>query len=369
VEADTHPVAAETATTATQRRETSDVSKESGAHPVGLSNAKPRLVIRKAGGSSAWLREAGVFGAFLLLCGLIALSEAREAFLSPGNLQNLSRQIALLGVFAIGEAIVIIAGGIDLSVGSVIGFTGMLCARMFAEWEWPLAGAILASLSVALAVGVVHASLIHYLRVPPFIVTLGSLSILRSLSQLMSNAMPIPTVGEGLASGGLDYLVSGRILGIPVSVCLLVVLLVVLELIMRRSRIGRYLYSIGSNEEAARLSGINLFRTKAVAYGLSALLAGIAGVLYVGYNGQGDPRSGTGYELNAIAAAVVGGCSLQGGQGTLVGAVLGAAILNVILNGINLIIQKNASLWEGTIVGSVVVLAVLLNVVGRRRTG
>jgi ribose transport system permease protein len=339
-------------------------SRRVNGHPAAGSAA-----VRKARASTAWLREAGVFGALLLLCVLIALSEAREAFLSPGNLQNLSRQIALLGVFAIGEAIVIIAGGIDLSVGSVIGFTGMLCARMFAEWRWPLAGAILAALVVALAVGALHAALIHYLRVPPFIVTLGSLSILRSLSQLMSNAMPIPTVGEGLASGGLEYLVGGRIIGIPVSVWLLLLLVILLELVMRRSRIGRYLYSIGSNEEAARLSGINLFRTKAVAYGLSALLAGIAGVLYVGYNGQGDPRSGGGYELNAIAAAVVGGCSLQGGQGTLVGAVLGAAILNVILNGINLIIQKNASLWEGTIVGSVVILAVLLNVLGRRRTG
>jgi ribose transport system permease protein len=150
-------------------------------------------------------------------------------------------------------------------------------------------------------------------------------------------------------------------------VWLLLLLLIGLELMMRRSRIGRYLYSVGSNEEATRLSGVQVFRTKAVAYGLSALLAGLAGILYVGYNGQGDPRSGSGYELNAIAAAVVGGCSLQGGQGTLVGAVLGAAILNVILNGINLIIQRNASLWEGTIVGSVVVLAVLLNVLGRRR--
>jgi ribose transport system permease protein len=316
---------------------------------------------------TAWLREAGVFAVFLVLCGLILASGARDAFRSPGNLQNLSRQIALLGVFSIGEGIVIIAGGIDLSVGSLIGFIGMVCARMFAEWRWPLAEAILAAMAVALVIGILQAALIHYLRVPPFIVTLGSLSIFRSLAQLMSNAMPIPTVGEGLASGGLDFLIGGQILHVPVSVWLLFGLLILLELLMRRTRVGRYLYSIGSNEEAARLSGVRVFQIKAVAYGLSALLAGLAGVLYIAYNGQGDPRSGTGYELNAIAAAVVGGCSLSGGQGTLVGAVLGAAILNVILNGINLIIQKNASLWEGTIVGSVVVLAVSLNVLGRRR--
>jgi ribose/xylose/arabinose/galactoside ABC-type transport system permease subunit len=318
-----------------------------------------------------WQRETGVFAALLLLCVGFWIYDHffrhENVFIGPSNLQNLSRQIALLGVFALGEAIVIIAGGIDLSVGSVIGFTGMLCARMFAEWRWPLAGAILAALVVALAIGVLHAALIYYLRMPPFIVTLGTLSILRSLAQLMSNAMPIPTAGEGLNSAGLDFLAGGRELGVPVSVWLLLALLVALELLMRRSRVGRYLYSIGSNEEAARLSGVRVFRTKAVAYGLSAVLAGVAGVLYVGYNGQGDPRSGFGYELNAIAAAVVGGCSLQGGQGTLLGAILGAAILNVILSGINLFIRTGASLWEGTIVGSVVVLAVLLNVVGQRR--
>jgi ribose transport system permease protein len=237
---------------------------------------------------------------------------------------------------------------------------------MFAEWHWPLAGAILAALVTSLSIGLLHAALIHYLRMPPFIVTLGSLSILRSLSQLMSNAMPIPVVGEGLNSSGLDFLVSERLLGVPISVWLLLLLLVALELLMRRTRVGRYLYSIGSNEEAARLSGVKVFHTKAVAYALSALLAGLAGVLYVGYNGQGDPRSGFGYELNAIAAAVVGGCSLQGGQGTLLGAIFGAAILNVILSGINLFIRTGASLWEGTIVGTVVVLAVLFNVIGRR---
>src|SRR5262245_27329388 len=192
-----------------------------------------------------WLREAGVFIAFLLLCGLIAASGAREAFLSPGNLQNLSRQVALLGVFAIGEAMVIISGGIDLSVGSVIGIAGMLCARMFAEWHWPLGVAILMTLIITLALGLLHAAAIHFLRVPPFIVTLGSLSILRSLAQLMSNAMPIPTVGEGLGSGGLEFLANGRLLGIPVSAWLLLLFLIALELLMRRSRAGRYLYSIG----------------------------------------------------------------------------------------------------------------------------
>jgi ribose transport system permease protein len=312
-----------------------------------------------------------VFGAFALICLLIALHPtAGRSFVSPGNLQNLSRQTALLGIFALGAAVVIISGGIDLSQGSVIGFTGMVCARMFAEWHWPLAGAIGGAIVIALLIGFAHSTFIHFLHMPPFIVTLGTLSIFRSLSQLMEGAMPIPVMGAGLHPEGIDFLANGKwpgALGLPMPVWLLLAALILLELMMRRSRTGRALYSVGSNEEASRLSGVSVFRTKMVAYGISSLLAGTAGVLYVGYNGQGDPRSGSGYELNAIAAAVVGGCSLQGGQGTLVGAALGAAILNVILNGINLIIQKNASLWEGTIVGSVVILAVLLNVLGSRR--
>src|SRR3954453_8476737 len=129
------------------------------------------------------VREAGVFAALVVLCALIAATSARSAFLSSGNLQNLSRQVALLGVFAIGEVIVIIAGGIDLSVGSVIGLSGMACARLFAEWRWPLAGAIAAALVLSLAIGIIHAALIHHLKLPTFIVTLGSLSILRSIAQ------------------------------------------------------------------------------------------------------------------------------------------------------------------------------------------
>jgi ribose transport system permease protein len=312
-------------------------------------------------------RELGTGVVLIVLCLLIVASEARSAFLDPTNLQNLSRQIALLGIFAVGEAVVIIVGGIDLSVGSVIGFTGMLCARLFAERGWPWPAAILVTLVVSVAIGALHAALTHPLRIPPFVVTLGSLSVLRSVAQLMNNALPIPIAGEHLNYRTLDALGNGQLLGIPIPVWLLVLIAGPLEAMMRRSAMGRYLYAVGSNEEATRLSGVPVFHVKIVAYGLCSLLAGVTGILYMGYNGQGDPRSGTGYELNAIAAAVIGGCSLAGGQGSLLGAVLGAGILHVILNGINLIIRRNASLWEGTIVGGVVVLAVLLNVLARRR--
>src|SRR5713101_2658485 len=169
-----------------------DLIPHPGAREAGVSLV-PRAASRPS--KRKGLREAGVFIALLVMCGLIVASGARAAFLSPGNLQNLSRQVALLGVFAIGEAIVIIAGGIDLSVGSIIGISGMLCARMFAEWHWHPAAAITSTLLASLLIGVVHASLIQFLRMPPFIVTLGSLSILRSVSHLMSASMPISITG------------------------------------------------------------------------------------------------------------------------------------------------------------------------------
>jgi ribose transport system permease protein len=312
-------------------------------------------------------RELITFLILIALCLVIVASSSRSAFLDPANVQNLSRQIALLGIFAIGEAVVIIIGGIDLSVGSIIGFTGMLCARLLAERGWPWPVAVGAALIAGLAIGAIHAALIHPLRIPAFVVTLGSLSLLRSVAQLMNNALPIPIFGAGLDYRWLDHLGNGKFLGIPMPVWALIVVLIPMELLMRRSAIGRHLYALGSNEEATRLSGVPVYRVKIVAYGLCGLLAALAGVLYTGYNGQGDPRMGSGYELNAIAAAVIGGCSLSGGQGSVSGAVLGAGILHVILNGINLIVRRNASLWEGTIVGTVVVLAVLLNVVARRQ--
>jgi len=304
----------------------------------------------------------GIFLALLVICLFIISTGAREAFLRPLNLQNLSRQIALLGIFAVGEALVIIAGGIDLSVGSLIAFSGVYCALLMAEHGWPLLTSILAVLAGSAFIGVVHALLIDRFNLPPFVVTLGSLCMLRSIALLRTNSMPVPVDLEAF-----HFLGNGRVAGIPVPVLFFVGVAGLGEGLMRLTPIGRYLYALGGNEEAARLSGLKIIRIKMVAYGLCSLLTGLAGVLYAAYNRQGMPGSGVAYELNAIAAAVIGGCSLSGGQGTVLGTVLGACILNVILNGINLIIRHNASLWEGVIVGSVVVLAVMFNSLRQQR--
>lgn len=296
----------------------------------------------------------------------MVLGTARKAFLSPQNLQNLSRQIAFLGIFALGEAVVIIAGGIDLSVGSLIGLSGMLCALFLAEYHWPLAQVIVVVLLLSLFVGFLNSLLIGGMGLPAFVVTLGFLSILRSTAQLMNNANAIPIVGEGILSDPLLFLANGRIWGIPTPMWAFLTFALLIGLMLAYTPLGRYLYAIGANEEAARLSGVPVFWVKASAYCLCGFLSGLAGIFYTGYNYQGDPRSGTGYELNAIAAAVIGGCSLTGGQGSVVGVILGSCLLNLLVNGINLVIQRNASLWEGVIVGSVVITAALLNVIQQR---
>lgn len=301
----------------------------------------------------------------LVVLGLVLFfNPVRSTFYSQGNIQNLMLQIALLSTFAIGETIVIITGGIDLSLGSLIAFSGMMLAFSANGLAVHIHGfavpmAIVIAIVVSLAIGSIHATLIHRLRLPPFVVTLAALTILRSQSLLMNKQLPIPVSDFPF----LTYLANGRLFPhsafpIPVPVAIVAVIAVAAHLLLTRSRIGRYVYSIGSNEQATKLSGVNVGRVKLFAYGASALLGGVAGILYAGYGGQGDPLSGGGYELNAVAASVIGGANLMGGQGSVVGTLLGACLLNVILSGINLTIA-NPSLWEGTVVGGVLLLAVL----------
>lgn len=307
-------------------------------------------------------REFGVVVVLLLLVLFISSTERGEAFLGPISLQNLSRQIALLGVFAIGQAVVIIAGGIDLSVGTLIGFTGVLCAWLLARAGWSLGASVAAVLVFSAAVGVVHALLINRFRLLPFIVTLGSLFIFLSAGQLMTNNVPIPVSPQDTPySEAFQFLGNGKVWGVPVPVYVLLAVLILVSVLMHFTVVGRHIYALGNNEEATRLSGISVLRTQMIAYGLCSLLAGLAGILYASYQRQGIPGSGLSYELKAIAAAVVSGCSLSGGQGTVVGAVIGSALLNVILSGISFVIQQGASNWEGTVVGTILLVTAILN--------
>jgi ribose transport system permease protein len=318
-------------------------------------------------------REFSVLLVLVLLCVLMRFTPAHDTFYTPRNLQNILRSVSLLSVFAIGETVVIISGGIDLSLGSLIAFSGMTLAYLVTQLdtvfvqEVAIPMAILLTLLICGAIGAIHAVLIHQLRLPAFVVTLASLLILRSQALLMNKQLPI-TLQDFPA---ILYLANGTLLEdtrfpIPVPLLLLLIVAMVMAVVLSRLRIGRYLYSVGSNEQATRLSGVNVFRVKLFAYGISALLGGVAGILWASYGGQGDPLAGQAYELDAVAASVVGGASLMGGQGSIFGTVLGATLLMVIFSAINLTLSS-PDLWRGTVVGGVLLVAVLVTAVQQRR--
>jgi ribose transport system permease protein len=322
-----------------------------------------------------------VLAVLLLLClGMLLISVSGKFphvlnFWSVRNWQLILLQTALLAVFAIGETIVIITGGIDLSLGSLIAFTGMLLARLVTTLDTRMYTGIAVALGVALtlsaslAIGFWHATLVHRVRLPAFVVTLVSLLVLRSQSLVMNHHQQIVLPQEKYPL--FDWLANGKlfpdsVFPLPVPVVILAVVAISAHVTLTRTRIGRYLYSIGSNEQATTLSGVNVFRVKLFAYGVSALLGGVAGILYAGYGGQGDPSAANAYELDSVAAAVVGGASLTGGQGSVTGTVIGACLLHAIFSGINLTLSE-PSLWRGTVVGGVLLLAVLMTALQQRR--
>jgi ribose/xylose/arabinose/galactoside ABC-type transport system permease subunit len=317
--------------------------------------------------------EFGLLAAIVLVVLLTGALDSRHTyFFSPrGSGVEILRQTALLGIFTLGAAIVIIAGGIDLSSGSVIAFSGTICSilmLLLAPEEMKaakpigvgvIAVAITGTLVVGLLIGSLHAWLITVVGLPPFVATLASLVGLRSLGRAL-----IENVTEAVASKNTQIQIfDTQFRYLATSVWVPVVVFIVLAglawLLMSRTVVGRHLHALGGNEQAARLSGIRTDRLKWLAYVLSALVSSIAGVLYIGEEAVADPaRQGVGYELNAIAAAVVGGCSLRGGIGTIPGAVLGALFLRTVIDGVAKMIKAGADVYEGLIVGCVVVVAV-----------
>jgi ribose/xylose/arabinose/galactoside ABC-type transport system permease subunit len=285
---------------------------------------------------------------------------------------DILRQTTLLGIFTLGAAVVIIAGGIDLSSGSVIAFSGTVCATIMVllaptemNTSQPIGRvtitiAIAGTLVVGLLIGSLHAWLITVVGLPPFVATLATLVGLRSLGRILVETVTQATWNikrQLIEVNDAQFRYLSTSVWIPVA--LFFVLAAVVWLLMSRTVVGRHLYALGGNEQATRLSGIQTDRLKWLAYCISALLSSIAGVLYIGEESVADPqRLGRGYELNAIAAAVVGGCSLQGGVGTIPGAVLGALFLRTVIDGVAKMIKTGADVYEGLIVGGVVVVAV-----------
>nr|WP_113702165.1 ABC transporter permease [Nonomuraea lactucae] len=307
---------------------------------------------------AAWLAENGALVALIVL--VVALSLLSDDFLSVTNLLNVGVQAAVTAILAFGSTFVIVTGGIDLSVGSVAALSAITLAWIATEagLAWPVA--TVAGLAVGVACGLVNATLIAYGKLPPFIATLAMLGVARGLALVISQGSPI-LLPEEVAHLG-DTI--GGFLPIPVIVML--VMGVITAVILNRTYSGRALYAIGGNEEAARLSGIRVGRQKLVAYALSGGFAAVAGIVLASRLASAQPQAAAGYELDAIAAVVIGGASLSGGKGRALGTFVGALILAVLRNGLNLL--SVSAFWQQVVIGVVIALAVLVDTLRRKGT-
>jgi ribose transport system permease protein len=308
-------------------------------------------------------KELGIFILLVVLCVVVSLINPR--FLGGANLQNMARLIGMYGIFSIGLGLVIITGGIDLSVGSIFALLGVVLSIMLTEWHVHSSIAVLAVLGAAVVLGLFHGLLITKVRVQPFIVTLCGLLFYRGLARFVAND---ETKGFGSAEGFelLRDLVTESYLNIPMPFIILVIVSIITGILLHRSVYGRYLYAVGRNEEAARYSGINTKRVITSAYVLSGLLAGLAAILLAFYTNSVSPSShGNFFELYGIAAAVLGGCSLRGGEGSIVGILIGTALLQVLQNLVNLL--GIPSSLNFAVMGAVILIGVIADQVLKRR--
>jgi len=300
--------------------------------------------------------------ALLAIIGLMCYLQP-QAFASTANFYNITRNFAFIGIMAVGMVTVIITGGIDLSVGSIMGLVGVVCGIILqAGFHWSLA--LAAGLAAGMATGFVNGLLIAYVGLSPFVVTLGMLSFARSVAIVLSENKMIYDFGPYGAP--FKAIGGGQFLGLSNPVWVLILLTILFSVVLRLTTWGRHLYSIGGNEQAARLTGVPVDRVKTQAYVISGLMAAVAAILIVGWQGSAINALGTGYELRVIASTVIGGANLMGGEGSAYGAFVGAALLEVIRN--SLLMQGIDSNWQGAFVGVFIVLAVLLEKIrGRKR--
>jgi ribose transport system permease protein len=288
-----------------------------------------------------------------VLIGLVLLfGIASPHFLSADNLLNVMQQSAINAILGIGLTFVIISAGIDLSVGSILAFSGLVTADLLVAGHSSVV-AIAAGLAVGLLCGLANGLITVLGRIPPFITTLGMMLIARSAAKIYSGSKPISGLPESFRA------LSGDVLGVPVLVLVVAALYVIAHLVLTRTKLGRYSYAIGGNEQAAWLSGVPVGRYKVAIYGLSGLMAGVAAVLMTSRLNAASPLTGEMYELYAIAAAVIGGVSLMGGEGRVLGTLIGALIMGTLRNGLNALNVPSA--LEGMVVGGVLIAAVVLD--------
>jgi len=313
--------------------------------------------------TSAFLKKYAIIGILLLFVILLSILTG-GTFLQVQNLINVIRQVAAIGIIATGMTFVIIINGIDLSVGSIVAVSAVVSTSlaqspqasviMYPGLQLPVIVAILAGLLAGALLGLINGSLIAGFGIAPFIATLGMMTAARGLALIYSNGRPISRL-----SPEFNFIGQGDFLFLPVPIWILAIVAVGAHVILNFTRFGRHTYAIGGNEQAARVSGIHLNRIKVGIFGLSGLLAGLAGIMLAARIGSGNPQLGTGIELDAITAAVIGGTSFNGGIGTVWGTIVGALIIGIINNGLDLL--NVSPFMQQVVKGSIIVLAIIID--------
>jgi ribose transport system permease protein len=312
---------------------------------------------------ASFRKEIGIFVLLLLLC--IYVAHENHSFFGADNVQDLARLVGIYGIFGIGAGIVIITAGIDLSVGSVFALEGVLLALAL-NGHWNSNLAVAAMLAMCVGLGLIHGLMITRIPLQPFIVTLCGLMIYRGLARYISQDNT-EGFGDGTGFMGLMNFTTGDWHGAPMPFVIMVVIGVIMWVVVHRTVYGRYLFAVGKNEEAARYSGINTRWILASAYMLAGLLTGIAGILLAFYTNSISPAThGSSYELYGIAAAVLGGCSLRGGEGSVIGVLIGTALLQVLQNLVNIL--GIPSSLNFAVVGTVILIGVTTDEIIKRRS-
>ncbi|RCR68242.1 ABC transporter permease [Larkinella punicea] len=311
-------------------------------NPVGIST-KNR--IRGIG-------QYGIFIAFILIC--LVLSVVTPKFLTVSNLTIVVTQVSINALLAFGVTFVIITGGIDLSIGSTVAVTSVVAASFAHPDTYPVVVPILAGLAAGLLLGAFNGLVITKSKVPPFIVTLGTMTIGRGLALILSKGRPVSNLSDSF-----NFIGGGHLLGIPTPILILIVFFIICSVVLKKTVLGRYMYAVGGNEQAAQASGIQLNKVKMVVYTLCGGLAALAGILLTSRITTGQPNAGVGFELDAIAAAIIGGTSTSGGTGTMTGTLIGALLIGVISNGLDL--MNVTSYYQQVVMGIIIIGAVVLD--------
>lgn len=301
-----------------------------------------------------FLANNGALVALVILC--IALSIATPAFLSGGNMLNIGVQAATVAILAFGMTFVIVAAGIDLSVGSLAAISGMATAYLFSTSGMPGGVSLIAGLLVGTALGAINGVANAYLRLPSFIATLAMLSVARGLTLVISEGQPLATPDP------VNFL-GGNLGPVPMPIVVMAVMGLLASFILNKTVLGRSMYAVGGNIEAARLAGIPVKGIQVLVFALSGLFAAVGGLVLAGRLFTAAPQAASGYELDAIAAVVIGGASLSGGVGRISGTIVGALLLAIIRNGLNIL--NVSSFWQQVVIGLVIACAVCLDVLRR----